>query len=306
MRATELTPDNSIDIASLIKRFDNVDDQHDGTAGFCGTFALSLYRFLNSRGIRAELFAMFEEHPKFHTSGLAWRHIFIKSQGKFWDITGEIDPNSPYVLGLYECDAFKKLTEREVVALLSDPVGRRLSYSARRLKRWREELAKPLDEGHELGSLVTDEEGEDCIGYWFQPRSGQHYVIAWDQANAVDTFSDHCDIVFNHPEWFGKSQEEIEEYHDCDTLRYDVIQSGWVRVGYAKFGHTLRLDARNAHEAAKTAQWFTGHHGIPAKTTIDIITETGITSYLVAGDDNVEFIQSGRLMPHTKTQTHSW
>lgn len=160
-----------------------------------------------------------------------------------------------------------------------------------------------------MGTLV-DDDGAEAIGYWYHPRSQQYHVIAWNAANGVDTYTDHCDVVFEHPDWFGMENWEgpdgLELYDlECDGVRYETVLKGWVRIGYNK-SVGLWMEAPNPRAAQAAVRWFVSHHGMPQGATIDIATREAQTGYNVRGEDLVAFEQTGRLMPHTKGKTYSW
>lgn len=143
------------------------------------------------------------------------------------------------------------------------------------------------------GKLYTND-GEQAVGYWYNPRSKQHHVIAWDAADNTNTHSDHCDVALDHRDWFGLNPDE--DYGDCDTVRADVVQNGWARIGFNPLSG-MWMDAKNPKIAHDSAKWFVGHHGVPSRITIDICNEAGYTGYGLAGSDLTDFLATGRLHP---------
>lgn len=156
-----------------------------------------------------------------------------------------------------------------------------------------------------LGDLY-DMEGMSGIGYWFNPKSGQHHTIAWEQADSIEgAYEDHADVVFEHPEWFGMTAEELADAEDGDVARYGAIGKGWVRIGFNDYSG-LRMDARNPAEAYRAFKWFSAHHQNISSITIDIVTKIGFTGYGIKGKDVAEYAASGRLQPAWRGTEHKW
>lgn len=148
-----------------------------------------------------------------------------------------------------------------------------------------------------LGVLHTID-GEQAVGYWYHPKSGKYYTIVWDfHQRADDLFTDHADVVFDHPEWFGLTREYLNDADDGDLARYGAVLQGWVRVGFNP-SMGLRMDASSPRDAALTVRWFANHHSEKIKQiTIDIVTRETFTSYAIADDDVPEYLATGRLQP---------
>jgi hypothetical protein len=74
------------------------DDVEDATCGLCGTFALSLYRFLKKRNINCEIVAFCEEpgpHNRYSrdkSTQWLWSHFAVEANGNIYDIRGKVNP----------------------------------------------------------------------------------------------------------------------------------------------------------------------------------------------------------------------
>ena len=145
-----------------------------------------------------------------------------------------------------------------------------------------------------LGQLYQTEDGEG-VGYWYNPKTQQSHVITWD-AEAEGTYTDHCDVALDHPDWFGLDPNE--GWGDCDHVRMTVVQNGWVRMNYAK-GNGLGIDARNAKEAFRAYIWFEEHHGTPETLVIDLYLDGGenYKAYHFQSDAISDYSVSGKLEP---------
>lgn len=154
-----------------------------------------------------------------------------------------------------------------------------------------------------LESLIHFD-GEDAIGYWYNPRSGKSYTIAWEASEGIpDTYEDHADVVWEHPDWFGLPEGYLEgDDVDMDTARYGAVLMGWVRVGYNRKSG-LRMDARNPSEAFKTMKWFVSKHSEETivSINIDLVSEDAITSYRIERNDVIEYESNGRLSAAWRT-----
>jgi hypothetical protein len=138
------------------------------------------------------------------------------------------------------------------------------------------------------------------IGYWYNPRTQESYLIDWYNYDNIHSFSDHADVVMQNPDWFGFQPDDIV-LHDIDTTKSATVMKGWVRLGYT-VDSGLILDARNALEAAKATRWFVSRHKTPISITIDIVS---LSTYCITRSSDIdEYIERGRLEPAWKRITH--
>lgn len=146
------------------------------------------------------------------------------------------------------------------------------------------------------------EDDHHAIGYWYNPRTRQSYIIAWDQADNVNHFSDHGDIVADHPDWFGIPSDY--EFGDLDEARNLAVLNGWVKIGYSSDysnGSGMWLMANSPLHARKALSWFFNQHEVPLTVSLDILTTDALSSYVIRSRDEIEaFAEKGRLQPAWK------
>lgn len=150
-----------------------------------------------------------------------------------------------------------------------------------------------------LGKVYSND-GEQGVGYWYNPRSNQHHTIVWGAAQGEGLHDDHAYVVMDHPEWFGLTADDVD---DTDNARYGATLNGWVRIGFnPEIG--LWMDAASPTSAIRALRWFTSHHSEKIDAiTLDILTTSGETSYRMLGDDVAAYEANGKLEPAWKTGT---
>ena len=107
------------------------------TEGLCGTFVLSLYRFLKKRGIHSEIYALSANYPEEYKLGdVHWSHIILEvGNNKYYDIRGRIsleDVQKEFgTMHLYLLD------EKELVLELREASKKfQPHYSWKKYKEW--------------------------------------------------------------------------------------------------------------------------------------------------------------------------
>lgn len=147
-------------------------------------------------------------------------------------------------------------------------------------------------EGSAPGKLFQSDDGS-AVGYWYHPRTGDYHVIAWEQADGVDSFSDHCDVALDHPDWFGLDPEY--EFGDCDEARVQVILNGWVRIGYNDYDKIARFDGSNPSVILRAYRWFVAGHPNISAISVGLVTGDDWKSFVIRGEDITEYESNGRL-----------
>lgn len=131
-------------IAKLID--DAAFDEHDrdiATAGLCGTFALALLETLRSEGISAKGAVAYIGEPSLNPKRIEWRHALIISDGRYFDVDGEVKPT--HVLENY---CWGRATKPCGLQNLDDEAFRTLiirtrnSFDGRWLARWARSLRR--------------------------------------------------------------------------------------------------------------------------------------------------------------------
>ena len=172
------------------------------------------------------------------------------------------------------------------------------------MRNWIDLFESTMD-GVGLGKLYNSHHDESAVGYWYHPQTGEYHIITWEAYKDYEgTYYDHADVVFDHPDWFGLTAEDLKDADDGDVARYGAVLKSWVRVGFNPLDG-LRMDARSPRDAFLTLKWFVSHHSQPIKVLIiDLVSEDAITSYRIPQVDLGEYLSTGRLQPAWKTVDH--
>lgn len=178
----------AVDIHSLLKRFDTHDDYENGTMGYCGTFALALYRYLKKKGDDAHLY-----HSGYYENGeWDWTHFFVKSNGKFWDVTGEIFPNDARFREWYDAEEIKEISEEDAIKLMNQ---RSRAYNSKYYRSW----SSRLDEGEGM-TLVLWHGGRNLQSDYQEIRA--HKNGRWEHGPGI-YLTDHRDTAAKYAKGGG-------------------------------------------------------------------------------------------------------
>jgi hypothetical protein len=119
----------------------------EATEGFCGTFALALFRVLRREGVQVNLIAFLTaglsaKLPYQKFGDIPWRHFAVEvGEHAFYDIRGRVSDKD--VHEAYDTDRIMVCDEESVVRWTRDydkAFAMQMAYSNRRLRDWKRRL----------------------------------------------------------------------------------------------------------------------------------------------------------------------
>jgi hypothetical protein len=156
------------DIGAFLQRFDNTEDHENGTCGYCGVFALVLSRFLTKRDIENEIYVAYDSSEPIETP--SWVHFFVSAQGRYWDVTGEFDPELDRIKEWYGYDRYKPISEADTLSLLRK-MGR-YAHSPRHQKQWSKKMDEAAWNTEKWWEPDLDGDDHPETGYQYWQRHG--------------------------------------------------------------------------------------------------------------------------------------
>jgi hypothetical protein len=124
-----------LDLDAILKQFNNDSDVEEATCGYCGTFALALYRFLTRHGVPARIIKCVTN--EYDDGKIEWGHWVVEAQGSYWDVLGRAGSERPSFDEFFEVARYDQSSEAELVSEISHNPH---LYSTALLARWTEML----------------------------------------------------------------------------------------------------------------------------------------------------------------------
>ena len=127
--------------ALIVARFGDY-DLDMATSGWCGTFALALYRWLRTKGYDPKLLVFCtwargcargtKISPIQKDDILSWRHVVVEVDGRLYDVHGRVTAEDTHAN--FSTDFVEEISEPELLRYLRREGTR--SYSWRKLRAW--------------------------------------------------------------------------------------------------------------------------------------------------------------------------
>lgn len=112
------------------------------------------------------------------------------------------------------------------------------------------------------------------VGYWYNPSTGKHFEVSWGGSPEEIKGKyeiHHLDIVMDHPDLFGLTNNQDWEDFGTDEAVYHGVKYGWARISISNYTRTFEvtLDAVNKDIARAALRWvLTRHPEIESATVL--------------------------------------